>query len=151
MKYLTDKEYQQKLEKIKSKNKQKEYRKLLKNEREKLNTKFKLETSKMIAVYLFILLNAIVVYAMIAMWKFMDLSYLGVLISDIAAQVLIYAIYCLKAYKAKKSEEDLKFKREQYSCTLENIIEMGAESNEYVPLNKDSNTFVTTADYDSAG
>ena len=50
---------------------------------------------------------------MVAMWQFADLSYLGVMITDIAAQVLVFAIYCMKAYKAKKSEEEMKFKRER--------------------------------------
>ena len=63
--------------------------------------------------YLFVLLNAIVIYTMAAMWVYADLSYLGVLISDIAAQVLVYGIYCMKAYKAKKSEEEMKYKRDQ--------------------------------------
>ena len=71
-----------------------------------------IETSKLFAGYLFALMNAIIVYAMVAMWKFADLSYLGVLITDIAAQILVYAIYCLKAYKGKNAEEEMKFKRE---------------------------------------
>jgi len=79
--------------------------------------KKKRETSKLIALYLFVLLNAIVIYAMVAMWRFGDLSYLGVLITDIAAQILTYGIYCLKAYKGKKAEEELKFER--YKMTYE--------------------------------
>lgn len=70
---------------------------------------------------------------MVAMWKFCDFSYLRVLISDIAAQVIIYAIYCMKAYKAKKSEEDLKFERERLTGTLGDVLNAGAESGEYVP------------------
>ncbi len=34
---------------------------------------------------------------MIAMWHFRDLTYLGVLITDVAAQVLTYFIYTKKA------------------------------------------------------
>ena len=79
----------------------------------------KFETSKLIAIYLFILLNAVIIYAMIAMWQFADLTYLGVLISDIAAQVLIYAIYCLKAYHGKKQEELLKFNKEQFNNNIQ--------------------------------
>lgn len=75
--------------------------------------KKKRETSKLIALYLFVLLNAIVIYAMVAMWRFGDLSYLGVLITDLAAQILTYGIYCLKAYKGKKAEEELKFERDK--------------------------------------
>lgn len=133
MRGLTEKEYQQELEKIQKRNKQLEYNLSLKKERNKFKKKFKFETSKLIAIYLFALLNAIVVYAMVAMWKFCDFSYLGVLISDIAAQVIIYAIYCMKAYKAKKSEEDLKFEREKLSGTFVDVLSAGAESKEYVP------------------
>ncbi|MDY4495018.1 MAG: hypothetical protein SPE24_09130 [Erysipelotrichaceae bacterium] len=133
MKNMTEEEYQRKLSEIKNENIQNEYKKRLKEERAKYGFKLKLETSKLIAVYLFALLNAIVVYAMIAMWNFADLTYLGVLISDIAAQVIIYAIYCMKAYKAKKSEENLKFEREKLSGALEDVLSAGAESREYVP------------------
>ena len=57
---------------------------------------------------------------MIAMWTFQDLTYLGVLITDVAAQILLYAIYCLKAYHGKKQEEDLKFKRESLNKDMGN-------------------------------
>lgn len=110
---LTQDTYLKKLEKIKIKNIQKEYRLNLFKEKMRLFRLPKFETSKLVAIYLFILLNAVIVYAMIAMWQFADLTYLGVLISDIAAQVLIYAIYCLKAYHGKKQEELLKFNKEQ--------------------------------------
>lgn len=133
MRVLSEKEYQRELEKVKKENIQKEYQLNLEKERNKYRKKFKFETSKLIAVYLFALLNTIVIYSMVAMWKFCDFSYLGVLISDIAAQVLIYAIYCLKAYKAKKSEEDLRFEREKYTGTLGDVLSAGANSNEYVP------------------
>lgn len=133
MKYLSNENYSKELEKIKRKNRQKELKQKLKAEKTKYKKRVHIETSKLIAIYLFILLNAIVVYAMISMWKFADLSYLGVLITDIAAQILIYGIYCLKAYKAKKSEEDLKFKREKFG-TLGDVLSAGAESNESVPL-----------------
>ena len=133
MKNLTEKEYQQELEKIQKQNKQIKYNLLLKKERNKFKKKFKFETSKLVAIYLFALLNAIVIYSMVAMWKFCDFSYLGVLISDIAAQVIIYAIYCMKAYKAKKSEEDLKFEREKLNGSLGDVLSAGAESEESVP------------------
>lgn len=115
---LNEEEYQKKLDKIKEWGIQKQYRNRLKDEKAKFRSTYKVETNKLIAIYLFVLLNAIVVYAMISMWHFADLSYLGVLITDIAAQVLIYAIYCLKAYFAKKQEENLKFEKEKLSCLL---------------------------------
>ncbi len=134
---MTKREFQRQLAQIKSENLQKERMLLLKAEKNKYETHHP-ETSKLIAIYLFILLNAIVIYAMVAMWHFADFSYLGVLISDIAAQVLIYAIYCLKAYHAKKQSEQMKFDRKKMSGTLENVLTCGAESKEYVPLTNGS-------------
>lgn len=132
-KKITAREYQREMEKIKELNKQRLYKLSLEKERGKYKRKYKLETSKLIAFYLFALLNAIVIYAMVAMWKFADFTYLGVLISDIAAQVLIYAIYCLKAYKAKKSEEEMKLRNKKLDSTFEEVLEAGANSNETVP------------------
>lgn len=53
----------------------------------------KLPTHKLITAYLFILLNVILIYAMIAMWNFADLTHLGVIITDIVAQILTFFIY----------------------------------------------------------
>ena len=153
MKSLSDKQYQKELQKIKECNKQKEYQLQLKAEKNKYKKHIKIETSKVLAIYLFAVLNAIVIYAMAAMWIFVDFTYLGVLITDIAAQIMIYGIYCLKAYKAKKSEEDLKFQREKYSKSFDDLLNAGAESNEYVPLASGSvETFSNpTDDYDGVG
>ena len=107
---------------------------MLEEEKDKLNNKVHIETSKILAIYLFILLNAVVIYSMVAMWHFADFSYLGVLISDIAAQVLIYAIYCMKAYHAKKQSENMKYEREKLHGSLTDILDAGGESSEYVPL-----------------
>lgn len=76
--------------------------------------KSKIEFSKILAIYLLILLTAIVIFTMVVIWHFGDLSYLNVLISDIAAQIMIYMVYCIKAYHGKKSEEELKFEREKF-------------------------------------
>ena len=111
MKIMTEEEYQKKLQKAKDIGKTIEYKREIAEAKNK--SKKKRETSKLLALYLFALLNAIVIYAMVSMWKFSDISYLGVLITDIASQILIYGIYCLKAYKGKKSEEDMKFEREK--------------------------------------
>lgn len=72
-----------------------------------------METYKVMAIFLLVLLNVIIIYALVAMWHFRDLTYLGALITDIASQVLIYAIYCTKAFKGKKEEELIKLQREQ--------------------------------------
>lgn len=81
--------------------------------------KKKIETSKLLAFYLFALLNAIMIYSMVIMAVMQDLSALPTLITDIAAQILVYAIYCMKSYKGKANEEQLKFEREKLKLTLE--------------------------------
>lgn len=144
---MNKQEFEQELQKIKQKNTQKEYKKILDEEKDKYKNKSKIETSKLIMFYLLILLNAIIVYSMVAMWNFADLTYLGVLISDIAAQVLVYIIYCLKAFHGKKQEEDMKFKREKLSGTLQNIIQAGQECVEPLPLTEeDFDTFGSYVD-----
>lgn len=110
---LTEKGFNRKLKKLQDINIQREYRLTLRKERLKCFNIKPIETHKLLAIYLFVLLNVIVVYSMITMWHMRDLTYLGVLISDIAAQVIVYAIYCLKAYHGKKQEENLKYKRER--------------------------------------
>ncbi len=151
LKHLSDKQYQKELQEIREINKQKEYRSKLKFEKDKYKKHFKIETSKILAIYLFAMLNAIVIYAMVAMWKFVDFTYLGVLITDIAAQIMIYAIYCMKAYKAKKSEEDLKFEREKLSGSLRDVLSAGAESGEYVPTTTGNVEVFTTNSEDAVG
>ena len=137
-KHLSEQEFQRKMDRIKRDNAHKEKLRLLEAEKDKYKKCNRIETSKLIAVYLFGILNAIIVYAMVAMWNFGDLSYLGVLISDIAAQVLIYAIYCLKAYHGKKQSELMKFDREKLQGSLGTILNAGGECQEYVPLTKGS-------------
>lgn len=85
--------------------------------------KSKIEFSKILTIYLLILLTAIVVFTMAAIWHFGDLSYLNVLMSDIAAQILVYIIYSIKAYHGKKSEEQLKLEKEKLSNILDNTAQ----------------------------
>lgn len=129
---MTKQEFDKEMSRLKKLNVQKEYQNKLKTEKYKYRRK--LETSKLLAVYLFAVLNAIVIFAMAAMWHFKDLTYLGVLITDIAAQILIYGIYCLKAYKGKQSEETLKFEREKLTGSLSDILNAGAECDSPVPV-----------------
>ena len=119
MGYLSKKDFESKLKKIQAKNLSEERKAMLKAEKEKYKSKSKVETSKLFAIYLFVIFNIILVYALVAMWAFRDLSYLGVLITDIAAQAITYGIYCLKAYHGKKQEEQMKFEKEKLYGTNE--------------------------------
>lgn len=143
--YLSDAEYQKQLARIKRDNLQKERQMSLDAEKNKYR-KSRMETNKLMAIYLFALLNAIVVYSMVAMWVFADFTYLGVLISDIAAQVLIYAIYCIKAYHGKKQSENMKFERERLAGSLNDILAAGSECGETVPLKSGMVDAVTPSD-----
>lgn len=135
--YLSEREYKKQLARIQRDNLSKERKMSLEAEKKKYN-KNRMETSKLIAIYLFALLNAIVVYSMVAMWRFADFTYLGVLISDIAAQVLIYAIYCIKAYHGKKQSENMKFERERLTGSLSDVLTAASECGEAVPLKSGS-------------
>lgn len=107
---MTDKQFQRRMQRAERKNTNRVRRQKIKDAgRGSLH----IETSKLLAIYLFVLLNAIVIYAMVVMAITNDLSALPVLISDIAAQVIVYAIYCAKAFKGKQAEEDIKLERDK--------------------------------------
>lgn len=98
MKYLSQREYERKLKEVQRENESIDRYNKLKKEKRKVSIDIKKPTTdKLIAIYLFIILNAILVYSMISMWNFADLSCLGVLITDIAGQVITYYIYAKKA------------------------------------------------------
>lgn len=97
---MTDKEYRARMAHIRSENSTLLKMQKLENEKNKYKKKKRLpSTSKLMAIYLFALLNVVIVYSLITMYQFHDLSYLGVLITDIAAQILVYFIYSVKSAK----------------------------------------------------
>lgn len=156
---MSKREYQLKMAEIRRENVQKQYKQSLREEKRKYTKR--IETSKLLAIYLFVLFNAVMIYAMAAMWVLRDLAYLGVLITDIAAQVLIYAIYCLKAYCAKKQSENVKLRRERYAGisdeenngSLNEILSAAADSTEPVPFTNGAtvNVYDYGADNGSVG
>jgi hypothetical protein len=98
MKYLSQREYERKLKEVQRENESIDRYNKLKKEKHKVSIDIKKPTTdKLIAIYLFIILNVILVYSMISMWNFADLSCLGVLVTDIAGQVITYYIYAKKA------------------------------------------------------
>ena len=98
MKYLSQREYERKLKEVQRENESIDRYNKLKKEKRKVSIDTKKPTTdKLIAIYLFIILNVILVYSMISMWNFADLSCLGVLVTDIAGQVITYYIYAKKA------------------------------------------------------
>lgn len=109
---MTDLEYRRRRQKIERRNESAARRQSLRALRQRPERR-KIETNKLIAFYLFLMFNVIIIYALVVMWELGDLSYLGVLISDIAAQVLVYAIYCIKAFCGKREEERLRFERDK--------------------------------------
>lgn len=113
---MTEREYQRKLKKIKNKNIQREYRESLSKEKNKYKKKLYIETHKVLAVYLFILINILIIYTLVAMWVFQDISLLEVLITSVVSEVIVYIVYCVKAYKGKKQEEQMKLEYTKLSC-----------------------------------
>ena len=98
MKYLSQREYERKFKEVQRENESIDRYNKLKKEKRKVSIDIKKPTTdKLIAIYLFIILNVILVYSMISMWNFADLSCLGVLVTDIAGQVITYYIYAKKA------------------------------------------------------
>ena len=98
MNYISESEYKEQLNEIKRENQSKKRKQDLKKEKRKYSVFAKLpSTSKLMAVYLFVLLNVVLCYAMFMMWRFQDLQCLSVLITDVVAQVLTYFIYSRKA------------------------------------------------------
>lgn len=108
-----NRKYAKKIKRIEEKNfllqKKTELKKLKKESRKKVG----LTTTKLLCYYIFIIFNIVLFYALVAMWHFADLSYLGVIISDILGQVLVYGIYSIRAYKDTKSEEDMRLERDK--------------------------------------
>ena len=96
---MTEERYNSEMAKIREENKDKAQRHALKLARKDWKERKPITTTKLIAAYLFVVLNAILIYACVAMWHFADLTYLGVLISDIAAQVIVYMLYIIKSTK----------------------------------------------------
>jgi len=100
VKYLSEKQYEKELNKILIKNECIKRKRTLKDEKNKYKRKIQIpSTTKLAMLYLFILLNTVLIYSMIAMWHFSDLSYLGVLITDIVAQLITFFIYTVKSTK----------------------------------------------------
>ncbi len=116
---MSDKRFEKRVLRLRRKIKTRAQRRQL---REMLRSANHIETSKLLAVYLFVLLNATEVYSMVVMAITQDLSSLPVLISDLAAQVLVYAIYCAKAFKGKQAEENLKFERDKLGMSDEDEL-----------------------------
>lgn len=98
MKYISEKEYNLRMKKIQSQNVNIERMQSLKKEQNKYRPKIKLpSTTKLMAVYLFVILNVVLTFAMVTMYQFRDLTYLGVLVTDVAAQILTFFIYTKKS------------------------------------------------------
>ena len=83
--------------------------------------KLGLTTTKLLCYYIFIIFNVVLVYALVAMWHFADLSYLSVIISDIMGQVVLFVIYSIRAYKDTKSEENMKLERDKLNLLGPNL------------------------------
>ncbi len=98
---LTQEEFEKKLAEIQEKNKRKEYRRLLREERKKSRAKFKLpSTSKLILLVAFLLCLEIIIFCEYMMIKTGDLSSLYSMIGVASALIPL----CLGYYFKSKAE-----------------------------------------------
>lgn len=98
MLYLTEEEFQKKLEIIQEQNKQKEFRRLLREERNKSKTKIKLpSTSKMILLVAFLLCLEIIAFCEYMMIRTGDLSSLYAMIGIASALIPLCLGYFFKS------------------------------------------------------
>ena len=120
-------EYKVKLRKIEKKGEQILRKRELKEKRNSYKKpKKKMQMTKVITWYLFILLNVVLIYSMVVMYLFRDLSYLGVLITDIAAQVITFLIYTCKSFKETKEEALINLEREKINISYDSDSNNGA-------------------------
>ena len=96
---MSEKEFRSKMRKARLKNESAVRKMELRETKNKYKQKKKISTTKLIALYLFILLNVVLAFAMYMMYRLSDLTYLGVLITDIVAQVITFLIYVVKSTK----------------------------------------------------
>ena len=123
MKYISEKEYNNNLKQINKENESLKRLKSLREEQNKYRPKIKLpSTSKLMAVYLFVILNIVLIYAIVSMYKLADLTYLGTLVTDVAAQILTYFIYSKKAL-AENSQGGITYDMAMMNYRSENVIE----------------------------
>ena len=114
--YKQELKHKAKLKRIEERGERKLRKRELKAKRDSYKEpKKKIQMTKIITWYLFVLLNAVLIYSMTVMYMFRDLSYLGVLITDIAAQVITFMIYACKSYKESKEEASINLERERLS------------------------------------
>lgn len=120
-------EHKVKLRKIEKKGEQILRKRELKEKRDSYKKpKKKIQMTKIITWYLFILLNVVLIYSMVVMYLFRDLSYLGVLITDIAAQVITFLIYTCKSFKETKEEALINLEREKINISYDSDSNNGA-------------------------
>lgn len=98
--FMTEQRYKEELDRIELENESLMRKQALKEARRTYRTPIVLpSTTKLILIYLFIMLNAVLVYALVAMWHFGDLTQLGVIITDIVSQVVAFIVYAAKSTK----------------------------------------------------
>lgn len=116
--HLSEKEFREKMRKIRLKNEEIARKQELENEKNKFKKdKKKMQTTKIIASVLMVamLLNcvAIEIYSAYAMLILQDLSALyaliGAVVSTTIGEVVAFTIYCFKSLNETKAEKELEF------------------------------------------
>ena len=97
--YMSEKEFREEMRKARLKNESIARKQELQKIKNAYKPNKKRSTTKLIAIYLFVLLNVVLGFSMYMMYHLSDLTYLGVLITDIVAQVITFLIYVVKSTK----------------------------------------------------
>ena len=112
--YLSEKEFHNKMRKIRLKNESKLRKQELRNMKKKYKQKKKIQTSKIFFILLFISCFSTQIYAMVSMWHFATLDHLSTLIGATLAEGVGLLGYYMKSYCESREEEKLKFEREKF-------------------------------------
>lgn len=109
---MTDRAYERKKQRIELRNLDRQQRYALKAMHYRPEKK-PMETSKWIAILLLSVMLSSLIYTMIVMVAFRDISYIGALITEVIGAAMVYFVYCGKAFLGKKASEDNKLEREK--------------------------------------
>lgn len=112
--YMSEKEFRNKMRKIRLKNESKLRKQELRNAKRKYKKKRKIQTSKIFFILLFLSCFSTQVYAMVSMWHFATLDHLSTLIGATLAEGVGLIGYFMKSYCESREEERLKFEKEKY-------------------------------------
>jgi hypothetical protein len=122
---MTDKEYNYRLREARRVAADQKRRNEIRDIREsnRREPKFKIQTTKLIIIFIFLNCTVVEGYSMWVMYKLMDLSALYTLITAVVGETIAFAVYAAKSYKETYAEEQLKFEKDKLASQLAPVQE----------------------------